>query len=383
MSCAGSLLGLCAKNEAVGDKMLDVWFCQSMTSFLKLGPSKASQIMKLVSKALEVVPEVGSLHPSIRDLVGQPVRILRTTVLCLACLCRPIPGACGSSIDHVLEILGSSGKNVHLWQMAMKNLLEQPGGAWAGVVAEALRTASRTKALLPNYEVCLELAQKQECSAAELDRVMKDLPQLKEGMRQGALRKLEKHVLDRLLSFVATFLATPASSWAEQDLSSHRLSQLILYLGMMGDGKATEAIEKLRRLQVQEAAALASADLRILCQKALSSSSASDTEEVWEFEELVTCLDAVGPATVISEDEKINLQRLWTVVMAKLSEEARFFPCCLNMRLQCLPLLKYLRADFVRVRLLAMCLRVLVVVVRSFELRGIICFCSDLQRGLG
>ena len=121
-------------DKAIGDKMLDVWFCQSMTSFLKLGPSKASQIMKLVSKALELLPELGSLHPAVVDLLSQPVRILRTTMRCLACLCRPIPGACGSSVDDVLEIVGSVGKNVHLWQMSVKNLLEQPGGAWSAVV---------------------------------------------------------------------------------------------------------------------------------------------------------------------------------------------------------------------------------------------------------
>ena len=310
-------------DKAIGDKMLDVWFCQSMTSFLKLGPSKASQIMKLVSKALELLPELGSLHPAVVDLLSQPVRILRTTMRCLACLCRPIPGACGSSVDDVLEIVGSVGKNVHLWQMSVKNLLEQPGGAWSAVVSDVLRTASRTKALLPRYEECLQVAQKQDCSWAEIDQVMKDLPQMKEAMRPGALRKLEKHVLERLNSFVALFQATPAASWAEHDLSSHRLSQLILYLGMMGDQTGTEAtIEKLRRLKVQEASALASADLRILCQRALSSSSASDPDVDWDLEELVKCLAAVGPSTVIEEDDKNNLQRLWAVVMTKLSEEA-------------------------------------------------------------
>ena len=245
----------------MADLLLDIWFCGQTTALLKEGPSAAVHILLLVKNTLELLPQ--DLPAAAKPHMRPQLESLQTMCMCMAQMCRPVPGTFGSSVDDVLRVFQPEGGE-SLWLATFRGILETPGSPWHEVMTEVLRTAASTKQHMKAYNDCCAVAINKDASFKEIAASMFALAKIKEAMRAGATRKLEKSMYERLRAVAQTLLDTPPEPEVTSDFGASNVQDLLKMLGMLRDHHegCEGLIEDVRKFAGRRKATLALTDLK-------------------------------------------------------------------------------------------------------------------------
>ena len=302
--------------QAIAELALDVWFCGEFTALLRKGPSASAQILQVVKQTVGLLPT--ELPASAKAHMQETLDLLKTMCMCLAQLCRAIPGTLGSSIDDFLRVLDSSTADAnHVWLTTFRGILESPSSPWQPIMSEVLRTAASSKLLMPAYNDACKVATAGDSAFEQVAEQMAALPKLKEGFRPGALRKLEQSLYNHLHSFARKLLDTPG----EQDLTfgTAKVRQLITLLDLLSTQEGCqEVIEDLRKFAVGRQTALAMTDLKHMAQECMK----ADGSVPVNWQDLQQILKALKPNVDISHETLEIFQAFAQHIFAALREEA-------------------------------------------------------------
>ena len=248
-----------AAREAIGERMLDMWFTDEMTAELSHGPKNYKRILRVLDLTLSVLPAAESMHPDAQEYLKQPVAILSSVCKCLVTLCRPDPTA--GNVDDVLKVMSGAGSD-HVWLDKVRSILDDAKHGWHEIVQETVRTAAQTKSMLPLYEQSAALVKKGQdgdCSLGEIIGGVKDLPKLKAAMRQGATRKLEKAYYQTLYQYCSRIIKDEIP---QESLGSTLLRKLTTAMGLLSDYEGCiDMIDALREYMADRKTDLAVGDL--------------------------------------------------------------------------------------------------------------------------
>ena len=151
-------------------------------------------------------------------------------------------------MDDVVSLLSRSGDG-HVWEDRVRDILEVDGSEWTDILQETLQKAAQSKAMLPMYQKCAAIIEKgnaTDASIEELIGAVKDLLKLRNAMRRGATKQLEKTCYSTLYRYCHRILDKELPL---QSLGTLHMRKLITAMGLLSNHEGcNEAIARLREL---------------------------------------------------------------------------------------------------------------------------------------